>query len=168
VVSVYNLFETYAQPAESTLPCPPEWVNWLQESPIVPRSLIPYGNNDLFSDGTRSIYMRVFGPETGAFNLSAPFDADRTPDDVESHFRDDSCSTFAHDLLCIGNPDACKYWFMTAAEEWPEVTHHLRARDGTNTFQTRSISIQELSQVPFDVYFYVQKKGDLVILPPRR
>jgi len=57
---------------------------------------------------------------------------------------------------------------MTAAEDWPAVTHHLRARDGTNTVQACSISPQQLSQVPFDVYFHMQKKGDLVILPPRR
>jgi hypothetical protein len=96
------------------------------------------------------------------------FATDHTSDDTESHFWDDSCSTFAHDLLCIGNPDACKYWFMTAAEDWPEVTHHLRARDGTNTFQARSVSPQELLRVPFDIYFHMQKKGDLVIIPPRR
>lgn len=56
---------------------------------------------------------------------------------------------------------------MTAAESWPEVTHHLRARDGTNTIRTGSISLQELSEVPFDIYFHKQGKGDLVILPPR-
>jgi len=57
---------------------------------------------------------------------------------------------------------------MTAAKDWPEVTEYLRARDGSNTIHTRSIPLQELSQLPFDIYFHVQKKGDLVVLPPRR
>lgn len=86
----------------------------------------------------------------------------------DSLFQDDSCSTFAHDLLCIGGADAVKYWFMTAAEDWPEVTDFLRSRDGSNTIRTRSMSLQEFSQAPFRIHFHMQRKGDLVILPPRR
>jgi len=87
---------------------------------------------------------------------------------IDALFQDDSCSTFTHDLLCVGAADAGKHWFMTATEDWLEVTEHLRARDGSNTIRAQPMSLQELSQVPFDVYFYTQKKGDLVILPPRR
>ena len=83
-------------------------------------------------------------------------------------FQDDSCSTFTHDLLCVGGTDTGKHWFMTAAEDWPEVTEHLRARDGSNTIRAQPLSLQELSQAPFNVYFCMQRKGDLVILPPRR
>lgn len=83
-------------------------------------------------------------------------------------FQDDSCSTFAHDLLCVGGADARKYWFTTATENWLEVTEHMRVRDGSNAIRPRSMSPQELSQVPFTVYFHTQRKGDLVILPPRR
>jgi len=50
---------------EAILPCPPEWVNWLRESFIVPHCLIPHGNNDLFSDGAQNVSMKVFGPESG-------------------------------------------------------------------------------------------------------
>jgi len=57
---------------------------------------------------------------------------------------------------------------MTAADDWPEVMEYLRARDGSNTIRAQSMSLQELSQAPFDVYFHMQRKGDLVILPPRR
>lgn len=57
---------------------------------------------------------------------------------------------------------------MTATDDWPEVTEYLRARDGSNTIRAQSMSLQELSQLPFNVYFYSQRKGDLVILPPRR
>lgn len=87
---------------------------------------------------------------------------------IDALFQEDSCATFAHDLLCIGDSDGSKYWFMTAVEDWPEVTEYLRARDGSKMIHSRSISIQDLSQLPFNVYFHVQKKGDLVILPPRR
>ena len=87
---------------------------------------------------------------------------------IDALFQDDSCSTFTHDLLCVGDPGAGKHWFMTAAEDWPEVTKYLRTRDGSNTIRTQSISLQELSQAPFNVYFYMQRRGDLVILPPRR
>lgn len=87
---------------------------------------------------------------------------------IDALFQDDSCSTVTHDLLCVGGTDAGKYWFMTAAEDWPEVTEHLRARDGSNTIRIHSMTPQELSELPFNVYYHMQKKGDLVILPPRR
>ncbi|KAF9647382.1 hypothetical protein BDM02DRAFT_3129802 [Thelephora ganbajun] len=111
------------------LSCPLEWVTWLQESFIVPSCLVPYGGNNLLPDGTQSILLRLFGPEHDAL------------------FQDDLCSTFTHNLLCVGGTDVGKHWFMTAAEDWPEVTEHLS---------------------PFNIYFYTQRKGDLVILPPRR
>lgn len=87
---------------------------------------------------------------------------------IDVPFQDDSCSTFAHDLLCVGGADTYKSWFMTAAEDWLEVTEYMRAREGSNVIHARSISSQELSEVPFTIYFHVQRKGDLVILPPRR
>lgn len=57
---------------------------------------------------------------------------------------------------------------MTAAEDWRQVAEHLRARDGSQTIPAQSMSLQELSELPFNVYFHIQEKGDLVILPPRR
>jgi hypothetical protein len=97
-----------------------------------------------------------------------PSTADDTIINPASIFQDNSSGTIAHDLLCIGNPDAWKWWFMTAAGAWTEVTHHLRASDGTNIMKTGYVSPQELAEVPFDIYVYKQRKGDLVILPPRR
>lgn len=61
-----------------------------------------------------------------------------------------------------------KYWFMTAVEDWPEVTEHIRAKDGSKRIPARSMSIQELSESPFNVYVHRQRKGDLVIIPSRR
>ncbi|KAF9642864.1 hypothetical protein BDM02DRAFT_3105147, partial [Thelephora ganbajun] len=133
--------------------CPPEWVTWIQDSFIVPSCLVPHGGNDLLPDGTQSISLRLFGLEKGL---------------IAALFQDDSHSTVTHDLLCVGGTDAGKYWFMTAAEDWPEVTEHLQVRDGLNTIHIHSMSPQELLQVPFNIYFYMQRKGDLVILPPRR
>ena len=151
---------------ETTLPCPPEWIYWLRSSSTIPNCLIPYGSNDLLPDGTQSISMGVFGRDTGEYLLQyvgLPLMAT-----AESFFRDDSSGTTRHDLLCVGHPDACKYWFMSASKAWPEVTQHLRARDGSNTIHAESILLQEPSQVPFDIYFHKQIKGDLIILPPRR
>lgn len=66
---MHNFFEIYARRTETILPCPSEWVSWLQESLVVPRCLVPCGNNDLFSDG-ENISMKVFGPETSASDVS--------------------------------------------------------------------------------------------------
>lgn len=61
------LIESLDPPAV-TLPCPPEWVTWLQETFIVPGCLTPHGGNDILPEGTESTSMRVFGQGTGAFN----------------------------------------------------------------------------------------------------
>ena len=87
---------------------------------------------------------------------------------LDTLFVDDSCSSVSHDLLCIGGPDAVKHWFMTAAEDWMQVTENLRVRNGSNTIPRRSMSGEELSEVPHNVYFHTQRRGDLMILPPRR
>lgn len=47
------------------MPCPPEWVTWLQESFIVPGCLVPHGGNDLLPDGTERTSLRLFGPDHG-------------------------------------------------------------------------------------------------------
>lgn len=115
--------------------------------------------------GGQSTSLRLFGPALGALDCS--FLLRVAHSELEVPFQDDSCSAFAHDLLCIGGEDAHKYWFMTAAENWLEVTEHIRARGGSNVVRTHSMSPQELSQAPFTIYFHRQRKGDLVILPPR-
>lgn len=151
----------------STLPCPPEWITWLQESFIVPSCLVPHGGNCVLPDGARSIFLRLFGPELGTsdrYTYSPPIIHSM----AGSLFWDDSSSTFMHDLLCVGGTNTGKYWFMTAAEDWPKVTEYLRARDGSKAIRAYSMSLQELSRLPFNVYVHLQKKGDLVILPPRR
>lgn len=57
---------------------------------------------------------------------------------------------------------------MTAAEDWPQVVEHLRERNGSNVMRVRCMSTQELSEAPYSIYVHTQRKGDLVILPPRR
>lgn len=153
-------------PTVLTVPCPPEWITWLRDSFIVPGCLIPHGGNDMLPDRAESISVRLFGPELGASStfLSPP----TAYPAIDVLFQDDSCSTFTHDLLCVGGADACKHWFMTAAENWLEVTEHMRAHEGSNAIRARSMSFQELSQAPFTIYFHIQRKGDLMILPPRR
>lgn len=129
--------------------------------------MVPHEGNDVLPDGAQNILLRLFGPELGTsdrYVRSPPI----THSVIDPLFQDDSSSTFMHDLLCVGGTDASKYWFMTAADDWPEVTEHLRARDGSKTIQAYSMSLRELSQLPFNVYVHLQKKGDLVILPPRR
>jgi hypothetical protein len=149
-----------------TVPPPPEWVTWLQESFIVPSYLTPRGGNDLLPAKVQSISLKLFGPEFGGTYMNHQLPLTHATSDTL--FQDDSCSTFAHDLLCNGGTDAVKYWFMTAARDWVAVTDYMRARDGSNVIRVHSMSPQQFSVVPFTVYSHVQRKGDLVILPPRR
>lgn len=150
-----------------TLPCPPEWATWLQDSFIVPGCLIPHGGDDILPDGTESASLGLFGPELRT-SVSYPHPPSITHSTIAAIFQDHSSSTFTHDLLCVGDAGASKHWFITAAEDWLEVTEYLRERDGSRTVRAYSMSPHELSRVPFDMYAHTQKKGELVVLPPRR
>ncbi|KAF9777832.1 hypothetical protein BJ322DRAFT_1114761 [Thelephora terrestris] len=131
-----------------TLPCPPEWHAWLRDSYLVPGCLRPWGENDLLTESMCNEWLKLSGPDSAAL------------------FQDESRSTVRHDLLFSGGTDAAKHWFMTAEEDWPQVTENLRERNGSNVIRVRSMSVQELKEAPHNIYVYTQKKGDLVILPP--
>jgi hypothetical protein len=55
---------------------------------------------------------------------------------------------------------------MTSSDEAKNVSDHLTASNGSHA--PRTFSLSELAEAPFKVYVYVQKRGDLVVLPPRR
>ena len=88
-----------------TIPCPPEWITWLRESFIVPDCLTPHGEKDVLSEEAQSTSMRLFGPGDGAFAFLLLPVAHFV---IDLPFQDDSCSTFAHDLLCVGGTDTYK------------------------------------------------------------
>lgn len=55
---------------------------------------------------------------------------------------------------------------MTSSNEAHNISDYLRSR---GSFPTPSVlGLNTLAEAPFKVYVYVQRKGDLVVLPPRR
>jgi hypothetical protein len=152
-----------------TLPCPPEWHAWLRDSYLVPGCLRPWGENDLLTESMCNEWLKLSGPDSGSFDVrSTGFFTLFAHTISAALFQDESRSTVRHDLLFSGGTDAAKHWFMTAEEDWPQVTENLRERNGSNVIRVRSMSVQELKEAPHNIYVYTQKKGDLVILPPRR
>ncbi|KAF9786226.1 hypothetical protein BJ322DRAFT_1020308 [Thelephora terrestris] len=152
-----------------TLPCPPEWHTWLRDSYLVPGCLRPWGENDLLTESMCNEWLKLSGPDSGSFDVrSTGFFTLFAHTISAALFQDESRLTVRHDLLFSGGTDAAKHWFMTAEEDWPQVTENLRERNSSNVIRVRSMSVQELKEAPHNIYVYTQKKGDLVILPPRR
>ena len=55
---------------------------------------------------------------------------------------------------------------MTSSDEAKNVSDYLAASNGSHA--PRAFTLSELAEAPFKVYVYVQKRGDLVVLPPGR
>ena len=55
---------------------------------------------------------------------------------------------------------------MTSSDDAKNVSDYLTTSDGSQA--PRTFSLSELAEAPFKVYVCVQKRGDLVVLPPRR
>lgn len=55
---------------------------------------------------------------------------------------------------------------MTSSREAQNVDNYLRSSAGHLVPCT--LTLEALAEAPFKVYVHVQKRGDLVVLPPRR
>ena len=85
---------------------------------------------------------------------------------LETFLEEGAQGTTNHSLLCACSPEMSIVWFMTSSHEAQNVSDHLRPPGGLPT--PRALSLHELADAPFKVYVCVQKRGDLVVLPPRR
>ena len=84
----------------------------------------------------------------------------------ETFFEEGVQGTTNHYFLCIHDENTSIVWFMTSSDDAQNIFDHLSASDGSST--PRTFSLRELAEAPFKVYVCVQKRGDLVVLPPRR
>lgn len=84
----------------------------------------------------------------------------------ETFFEEVSQGATDHYLLCLCDKAASIVWFMTSTDDAKNVSDYLRTSDSPST--PRTFSLSELAEAPFNVYVYVQERGDLVVLPPRR
>jgi len=85
---------------------------------------------------------------------------------LETLFEEGIQGTTDHYLLCASEPEASVVWFMTSSHDALNVSDYLRASSDFPIPHT--LGLNKLSEAPFKVYVYVQKRGDLVVLPPRR
>lgn len=83
---------------------------------------------------------------------------------VVTRFEDGHHGTSGQYLLCFQEPDACVIWFTTAAADSQKVFDYLQSLQATSPHH---LNLEQLSDVPFDVYVFKQERGDLVVLPPR-
>lgn len=80
---------------------------------------------------------------------------------------DNPDSVTTQDLLCHGDPDLPKYWFLSSANDYGTVWDHLRSVHKSNQIRGRAFTAEEFSDAPFTVYVHKQEPGDLLVVPPR-
>ena len=84
----------------------------------------------------------------------------------ETYFEEGIQGTTDHYLLCACDQRTSIIWFMTSSDDAENVSDHLTASNSSHA--PRTFTPNELAGAPFKVYVYVQERGDLVVLPPRR
>jgi len=86
--------------------------------------------------------------------------------DLEALFEEGAQGTTNHSFLCACGPETSVVWFMTSSHDAQNVDAYLRPSGGHPT--PRTLTLEALAEAPFKVYVHAQKRGDLVVLPPRR
>jgi hypothetical protein len=80
----------------------------------------------------------------------------------------DLCASSGHNLMVYTQDDSSAFWFMTKSTDAPAVAKYFRdeLREILD-WESHTVTIEELSRAPFDVYVCEQKLGDFVLVPPR-
>jgi hypothetical protein len=152
-------------PLVSVLPCPIEWSGWLGSSSKVPTCLLPHRGADEFTESIDTASCITGTSGCGVSTVKSTM-FPRSYPCPETYFEEGPQGTTDHYLLCVCDQETSIVWFMTSSNDANNVSDYLRASDGFLT--PRTLSLSELAEAPFKVYVYVQKRGDLVVLPPRR
>ncbi len=79
----------------------------------------------------------------------------------------DLCASFGQNLMTYTENDGCSFWFMTRSADIGEVTKYFHHLGHELDHELHAITLEELSEAPFDVYIVQQQLGDLVLVPPR-
>ncbi|KAI0362060.1 hypothetical protein OH77DRAFT_1491547 [Trametes cingulata] len=135
--------------------CPPVWREWLLNSGAIPTPVLPGSPDDYLgylssSETVESLlcYMGIGDTYTAAHK--------------------DLCASSGHNLMCFSENGGSSYWFMTAANDAPEVAKYFHQELGQELdWETHVTTLEELGRAPFKVYVAEQKVGDLVLVPPR-
>ncbi|KAI8096533.1 uncharacterized protein BX664DRAFT_256580 [Halteromyces radiatus] len=147
-----DVSNTYAK----DLDCPQEYAKQLQH--ILPRSLLPLGNDDL---------IRNLPPSLRAINLMCYFGGDGTGTPLHQ----DISGAIGHNIMLFGEESAYAQWLVTSKDD----TNHLRqacrsawkGREKCSFVESEQtcISLDVLAKRNVKTHVILQQPGDLVIIP---
>ncbi|EJD42185.1 hypothetical protein AURDEDRAFT_67961, partial [Auricularia subglabra TFB-10046 SS5] len=142
---------------------PPEsWKCWLNgtrkgRTSVLPNEFLPLGSDDLFAhlpkDAAPESLLCYFGPG-----------------DAYTSWYKDPCGSVGQNLMCHAAPNASAFWFMIASADVDKASSYFHQHGHELDLDNPSppfLLPEQLKDLPFDVYVCQQKRGDLVILPPR-
>jgi JmjC domain, hydroxylase len=79
----------------------------------------------------------------------------------------DLCASSGQNIMCYTENNGSSYWFMTKSSDAPAVAVYFHELKQELDLETHVITIEELTEAPFDIYVAEQKLGDMVLVPPR-
>ncbi|KAF9053810.1 hypothetical protein BDZ89DRAFT_295071 [Hymenopellis radicata] len=133
--------------------CPQEWCQWLHCG-VLPSRLTPESPQNLLNCLPEDARVETLMCYLGIGDTFTP-----------AH--KDLCASFGQNLMSYTENDGCSFWFMTRSADIGEVTKYFHHLGHELDHELHAVTLEELSEAPFDVYIVQQKLGDLVLVPPR-
>ncbi|EIN07219.1 hypothetical protein PUNSTDRAFT_71453, partial [Punctularia strigosozonata HHB-11173 SS5] len=136
--------------------CPEAWRSWVNQSGILPDSMLPHHSNDVIQ----------YLPEHSAVETLMCY---LGIGDTFTPCHKDLCSSSGQNIMCYTENGGSSFWFMTRGSDAPafaEYLHKLGVGQELD-LETNILSIEELSGAPLDIFIAEQKLGDLVYVPQR-
>ena len=80
----------------------------------------------------------------------------------------DLCASAGQNLMCYTENDGSSFWFMTSSSDAPVVGAFYQEELETEVdWESHTVTVDQFAKAPFITYVAQQKRGDLVLVPPR-
>ncbi|KZV85282.1 hypothetical protein EXIGLDRAFT_262064 [Exidia glandulosa HHB12029] len=142
----------YAQDIEP----PKAWKRWLTSGQAIPPGFLPLGSGDMFAH---------LPPGSRPENILCYFGVG----DTYAAWYKDPCGSVSQNLMVHGGYGASSFWFMVGTRDADAAASYFHAKKHELELEhaTPFTKPADLVDAPFKIYVAQQRRGDLVIMPPR-
>ncbi|KIM87235.1 hypothetical protein PILCRDRAFT_32163, partial [Piloderma croceum F 1598] len=134
--------------------CPEAWTKWLNDSGVIPSSLLPESSENLLQCVPETERVETLMCYLGIGDTFTPC-------------HKDLCASSGQNIMCYTENGGSSFWFMTESSSAPDTSEYFHKLGQELDLETHVITVEELQKAPFTVYIAEQKLGDMVLVPPR-
>ena len=87
--------------------------------------------------------------------------------DTHTPAHKDLCGSVGHNLMADTSEDGSSFWFMTKTSDIDAAVEYLQSLGYELDHENHALTLEQLSLAPFDVFVGEQRKGDMMLVPPR-